>query len=127
MFLQLASATNEDEFKHLMSSEEFDFRYTCGINKPISRIKFSDKQKCVNAMCLHFSILVSLAELEQLRHGLAIQKFESLMHAFPSILKKVFQPPTFALTSEYIQDLLDPIFSPVGSNKRPIEEALILT
>lgn len=109
-----------------MTSEKFDFRYTCGINKAISCITFSDKQNCVNAMCLHFSILVSLAELEQLRHGLAIQKFESLMHAYPHILKKV-QPPTFAVTSEYIQDLLDPTFSPVGSNKRPIEEALILT
>ena len=30
-------------------------------------------------MCLHYVILVSLAELEQLRRGLAIQKFNSLM------------------------------------------------
>lgn len=125
--LQLASTSNEDEFKRLMSSDEFDFRNTCGITKPISRIKFSDKQSCVNAMCSHFSILVGQAELEQLRHGLTIQKFESLMHRFPSIPRKVFQPPTFTITSEYIQDLLDPVFSPVGSNKRPIEEALILT
>lgn len=91
MLLQLASTTNEEEFKHLLSSEELNFRYTCGINKPITRIMFSDKQNY--AMCLHYSVLVSLAELEQLRHELAIQKFESLMHTFPGVLKSVFNLP----------------------------------
>ena len=38
-----------------------------------------DKKKTIDAMCLHYVILVSLAELEQLRRGLAIQKFNSLM------------------------------------------------
>lgn len=64
MFLQLASTTNEKEFKHLLGSEEFDFCYTCGINKPITPIMFSDKQNYVNAMCLHYPVLLSLAELE---------------------------------------------------------------
>ena len=105
-----------------MTSDEYDFRFSCGITKPTAR--FSDKQQIVNAMCLHYSVLVSLAELEQLRRGLAIQKFNSLMDSYPQLLRKAFQPPQCKITSEYIQDLFVAGFSPMGSNKRPREEAL---
>ena len=66
-------------FKSLLSTEEYDFRFACGITKTIGRMELLDKKKTIDAMCLHYVILVSLAELEQLRRGLAIQKFNSLM------------------------------------------------
>jgi len=88
---QLADTNNDEQFKNLMTSDEYDFRFSCGITKPTAR--FSDKQQIVNAMCLHYSVLVSLAELEQLRWGLAIQKFNSLMESYPQLLQKAFQPP----------------------------------
>lgn len=109
-----------------MTSNEYDFRFSCGVSKPATWIQFSDKQKVVDAMCLHYSILVSLAELEQLRRGLAIQKFDSLMESFPQPLRKAFQPPTCEITSEYVQDLFVALLSPVGSNKRSVEEAIMM-
>lgn len=80
----------------------------------------------MNAMCLHYSVLVSLAELEQLRRGLAVQKFDSLMELYPQLLRKAFQPSQCKITSEYIQDLFVAGFSPVGSNKRLVEEAIVM-
>ena len=50
-----------------MASPDYDFRYGCGVNKPVCRIQYSDKHKIIEAMCIHYSVLASLAELEQLR------------------------------------------------------------
>lgn len=69
---QLAESSDVTEFQDLMTSHEYHFRFSCGITKPTNWIPFSEKHNVVNAMCLHYSILVSLAELEQLRRGLAI-------------------------------------------------------
>lgn len=78
-------------------------------------------------MCLHYTVLSCLAELEQLRRGLAVQKFNSLMECYPELLRKVFQPAVRPITSAMIQDLFVGNFSPVGSNSRAIEEALLMT
>ena len=121
---QLADTNNDEQFKNVISSDEYDFRFSCGITKPA--IRFSEKCKVVNAMCLHYSVLVSLAELEQLRRGLAVQKFDSLMELYPQLLRKAFQPSQCKITSEYIQDLFVAGFSPVGSNKRLVEEAIVM-
>jgi len=94
--------------------------------KPASRISFSEKQKIVDAMCLHFVILESLAELEQLRRGLAVQKFNSLMEAFPHVVRKAFTPPEQKISSDMLQDLFVPAFSPKGSNRREVEEAVVM-
>ena len=118
--LQLASVESESQFWELLSSYEYEFRYNCGIAKP------SDKDKIVEAMCLHFAILVSLAELEQLRRGLAIQKFSSLMESHPQTMRKAFEPPEIKVTSDFIQDLFVPTLSPNGSNKRAVEGAILM-
>ena len=77
-------------------------------------------------MCLHYSILVSLAELEQLRRGLAIQRFDTLMESYPHLLRRAFEPFDQAVSSEYIQDLFVPEFSQKGSNQRKTEEAIMI-
>ena len=110
----------------LVTSEEYDFRYSSGVTKPVSRIRFSDKQEIVNALCLHFVVFVCLAEMEQLRRGLSVEKFETLMEAFPQQLIKASQSPQCEVTSEVIEDLFPPVFSPTGSNKRAVEEAIYL-
>ena len=108
----------------MLFSDEYDFRFTCGISK--AHITFSEKQSVIRAMCLHYSVLVSLAELEQLRRGLSLMKFDSLMSSFPSLLKKAFQPPECKITSDYIQDLFFPDFSARGSNSRNKEEVIMM-
>ena len=125
--MQLAGVDNNKEFKDLLGSDEYDFRYDCGVTKPCHRIPYSDKEKFVEAISLHCSVLVSLAELEQLRRGLTIQKFASLMESYPITLRKVFRPPEIQITSEIIQDMFLPSLSAKGSNKRNVEEAIVMT
>ena len=110
-----------------MTSTDYEFRYDCGVSKPVCPIKYSEKHKIVEAMCLHYSVLASLAELEQLRRGLSVQKFNSLMESSPQLIQKAFVPPDTKISSDFLEDLYVPIFSPKGSNKRVIEEALIMT
>ena len=117
---------NEGEFHGLLSSEEFDFRYICGVSKPVVRIPFSEKEKVISAMCLHYTILVSLGELEQLRRGLSMQRFNYLMDSFPIVLRKAFEPPKYEISSELIQDMLLAEFSPKGCNQRTTEEAILM-
>ena len=67
---------NSDSFKKMIASDEYEFQCSCGVNKPITRIQFSEKEKIINAMCLHYSVLINLAELEQLRRGLDFKESE---------------------------------------------------
>ena len=121
---QLSEACNSDYFKKMIASDEYEFQFSCGVNKPITRIQFSEKEKISNAMCLHYSVLISLAELEQLRRGLDIQKFKESSH---NAIRKAFVPPEIKVTSDFLQDLFVPVLSFPGSNKRVNEEALIMT
>ena len=109
-----------------MSSEEFDFRYICGVSKPVVHIPFSEKEKVISAMCLHYTILVSLAELEQLRRGLSMQWFNYLMDSFPIVLREAFEPPKYEISSELIQYMFLAEFSPKGCNQKKIEEAILM-
>lgn len=50
----LLNASTELEFRDILGGDEFDFRYDCGISKPVSRISFFDREKIVNAFSLHY-------------------------------------------------------------------------
>ena len=86
-------------FRELLSSEEYEFRYVCGVSKPSSRILFTEQDKVISAMCLHYTIMVSLAELEQLKRGFSIQKFIVLIQSYPALLRKVFEPEDGSITA----------------------------
>ena len=112
------------DFKKLIDTEEYNFRFACGVTKATGRMEFSDKNRIIEALCLHSVVLVSLAELEQRRRGLTIQKFDSLMESCPNVLRKA---PAQKITCEFIQDIFVPTFSAAGSNKRVIEEGIVMT
>ena len=80
----------------------------------------------MDARRLHYSVLVKLAELEQLRRGLAAQNFDALMEIYPQLIRTAFQPSQCEITSEYIQDLFVPALPPIGSNKRTVEEDIVM-
>ena len=50
-----------------------------------------------------------------------------LMESCPWAIRKAFEPSQTRISSDFVQDLFLPIFSPKGSNKRVVEEALIMT
>ena len=78
-------------------------------------------------LALHFSVLVSLAELEQLRRGFELQKFSVLISKHPQVMRKAFLPPVQAISADFLQDIFEPILAPRGINKREAEEAVLLT
>ena len=96
------------------------------MSKPAFRILFTDKEEVVNALCLHYTVFASLAELEQLRRGLGILGFHDIMDSNPSLLRKVFAPPVVKITSTFIQDLFKPVFSAKSSNQRIAEESIMM-
>ena len=116
--------SDEEEFKKLFFSDDLIFALLVEFRRHVF-LSLSNKS-VIAAMCLHFSVLVSLAELEQLRRGLSLLNFNSLVCSYPDILKKVFQPPECEITRDYVQDLLVAAFSPNGSNDRTTEEAIIM-
>ena len=121
---QLSETCDASSFKELIASSEYDFRFSCGVNKPVCRLQYSDKEKIIDAMRLHYSVLASLAELEQLRRGLSIHM---LMESSPRAIRKAFEPSQTKISTDFLQDLFVPLFSPKGSNRRATEEALIMT
>ena len=102
MLIKLADSSDEDEFQALFDSDSYNFRYDNGVAKSASKINLSDKEKILNVLCLHYTILTSLAELEQLRRGLSIQKFDSLMKSHPQLIRQAFLPLESSITSVYL-------------------------
>lgn len=80
---------------------------------------FADKKRIIESICLHYSILSSLTELEQLKEGLAIQKFSTLMMKVPVIIRTAFTQCALTVTSSVIEELYcdHVITAPRGSDK----------
>ena len=110
-----------------MDKDEYQFRYDCGVCKPSQLISFFEKDNVISALCLHYSLLVSLAELEQLKRGLCTLKFNCLMESHPTLLRKAFYPSEIIITADVIQDLYEIDFSLKGTSSRVKEEDIIMT
>ena len=122
---QLQDADPE-EFQVLVNTLDNDFLMSCGIMKPPSMLQFAEKEKIISAVCLHSSILSTLAELEQLRRGLQTAKFSLLMEQHPAFFKPYFLHSSEVISADFIQDLFSVQYSLAGSNRRAIEEKLMI-
>ena len=67
MYVIVAEVENNEEFQKLIRSSDYEFFMECGITKPVMTMKLDDKRVIISAVCLHYSVLGSLAELEQLK------------------------------------------------------------
>ena len=108
-----------EELRAILDSPEFDFRFHCGVGEPAVSLTLEDKSKLVNAFCLHYCIFCTVAELEQLKQGLVVQKFTTLMEKHPDVIRGAFCPPKQAITSHLIEQLYDDHkdLAPRGSEK----------
>ncbi len=113
------------ELKSLLSTSEFDFRFTCGYTKSPHQIQLSDREDFVHSIWLHYVLFNSYAELDQLRKGL----FETLTielvalshgNAFRTLL---VYSTLFDLTADYLDEVFVILYSDNGSNKQTLEEA----
>lgn len=88
---------------------------------------FSDKEKVVESLCLHYCILCSLTELEQLKEGLTIQKFNTLMIRFKELIRTAFTQPASPISSSVIEELYSDhvLTAPKGSEKWNQQQAIL--
>jgi len=63
-----------------LNSPEFDFRFNWGIGETPSAIRVTDKNKIVNVMTLHCTILATIALVKR---SLTNEKFDELMKKHP--------------------------------------------
>ena len=82
-FCQLQDA-DPVEFQVLVNTPDNDFLMSCGIMKSPAVLQFAEKVKIISDVCLHSSVLSTLAELEELRRGLQTAKFSLLMEQHPA-------------------------------------------
>ena len=52
-FLKLQNASNEVSFFRLLDSDDYDFRFECGISQPITTIKLTDRDEIITTE-IHF-------------------------------------------------------------------------
>ena len=111
---------------NLSALPKYEFILECGVTKPTAMMHLSDKATVISAVCLHYSVLGSLAELEQLRRGLQTTRFFALMQNNVSLMKPLFIYQNKIITSDFIQDFFEVVYSEKGSNNRMKEEALMI-
>lgn len=119
-------AATEEEFTGLVRSSDYDFLMDCGVMKAPMMMQLSDKESVISAVCLHYSILGSLGELEQLKRGLQTAGLSALLEQHGSVMKDLFLHQDKKVTADFIQDLFEVEYSLLGSNYRFIEEAIIM-
>ena len=67
-----------------------DILECCGYTRPIFRTNLEDVPELIQAITLHYVILHSKAELDQLKEGLQTCKVLKFMKEFPGIFKDFF-------------------------------------
>jgi hypothetical protein len=117
---------NDEEFRMLVRSSDYEFFMECGITKPVTSMRLGDKSMIISAVCLHYAILGSLAELEQLKRGLQTAKLATLMDKHAHLFKELFLHSHKPITADFIQDMFVTEYSDHGSNNRVKEEAIMM-
>ena len=112
LILQLQNASSSQELQELLGSDEYDFRYDLGIGQPVNTIRL---ERIISSIANHYSILVVKAELDQLIRENAPQMKSLFIYSEPAPLKV-----------DNIFELFTPKLSPVGSNRREVEEAAVM-
>lgn len=78
-------------FKSMLDSHDFEFRFTCGVTQPTYGMKLGDKCTIISALCRHFTVYATVAEIDQMLQGLQTLQFGSLMRKHPLLLREVFK------------------------------------
>ena len=98
----------------------------CGITKPMMLMNLDDRRMTISAVCLHYAVLGSLAELEQLKRGLQTAQLATLMDNHAHLFKELFLHSHKPITADFIQDMFVADYSNRGSNNRVKEEAIMI-
>lgn len=117
----LDAITDDEEFKR-MASFGCEFRFEAGYSKPFVHMK--EKEEFFRCICLHYTVLSSITEINQFIDGLKTCNVLNLVRKNPEIFKNVFQVSK-QLTAEQIDDIFDPVYSLKESNRYKVEQNIV--
>jgi len=106
----------------MLESEEYNFRYECGVNQPSQLIKLFYRDEIVNASAM-YTIYCIKAELDQIIYGLDAYRLGKLAQSNPVRPLLVYYKP-LKLSADAIYNIFPATFSAPGSNAREAEEAV---
>ena len=116
---ELKIIEDPEEFKRA-ASFECALRFDAGFCKPIVTIE--DKVKMLHIITLHYTLLQSLAQVNQFIEGLKLNGLLECIRQHPYEASKLFIYENNQISGEELDDLLVPLFAKSGSNKRELEE-----
>lgn len=120
------NAPDEQSFIQLLNSEDYDFRFECGVGQPITTITINHRDEIVDALAMH-SIFSIKAELDQMISGLNDYGMGELAQNNPEMFRQLFvHYRQLPLTADILFDLFPAKFSSPGSNARETEEAALM-
>ena len=120
---ELEKQSNASEFQEKATFES-DFRFDAGYTKPF--VTMSDKDEFLRCTALHYTLLVSLSEVNQFVNGLKTCNILQLVREEPDMFRSLFEVSNTKLTTEDVDSIFDPKFSPPGSNKFAIRQNITL-
>ena len=111
-----------------MIQEELDFRFECGYSKPTNRVELSDKYQIIKSVWLHYIYFLPNVELQQLRRGIhdTLQLGLLVCSNSSTLLSLLMASSAFEVSSDYLLDSFIIKYSEQGSNRRTVEEAIIV-
>ena len=121
----MLDVTNIDDLRKILSDDECDFRYECGVSLPVRDVKLCDKQMIVSTCATHYAVVRCLPQLEQIREGLKAFDVLDLMKRSKGIRQLFVCGNTGKISSAAMFDLFQPTLSPYGSNSRGNEETTL--
>ena len=62
-YMQLPKVTTTEALRELMGSEDYNFRYSCGVAQPAQSMELKDCERLVASFAMHYSIMYCMAEL----------------------------------------------------------------
>ncbi|XP_065887268.1 uncharacterized protein [Dysidea avara] len=123
---KLLQVQDEESFVNLMDSEEYNFRYECGICQPSQMIKFNQREEIVSALAMH-TIYSIKAELDQIISGLDGYGLGKLAQDNPEAFRPllVYYKP-LKLSADAVHEMFPAGLSALGSNTRDAQEAALM-
>ena len=124
--MQLEAVSTDNDLRKLLSSDEFSFRFDCGVCQPAAALKLTDRGNISSSIALHYCIYSCKVELDDIRRGLLSLGFVGLLERYP-VLRCLFESrQSTNISVEVLEGLFVPDFSVLGSNARAKEEATMM-
>ena len=112
----------------VLSTGDYAFIYECGYSKPTSSITMETRHEFVKCIILHYCTFSCYAESNQLKSGLVgVLGMDEIAKNYPVELWSLLASDRSAkITAQYLQDLFEVIYHPLGHNNWPSEERSIM-